>query len=123
MRRREFLKNAASTVIAGSLGATAGRADEKTTGEVRMSKVQANGITINYEQQGTGEPLVLIPYLAADMPVMPFRSLTMPSTSPVSRLTREERAKLTSRTARIRWNYLPTTSPLLCRRLESSVRM
>jgi pimeloyl-ACP methyl ester carboxylesterase len=31
-----------------------------------MSKVQANGITINYEQQGTGEPLVFIPYLAAD---------------------------------------------------------
>ena len=31
-----------------------------------MSKVQANGITMNYEQQGTGEPLVLIPYLAAD---------------------------------------------------------
>ena len=63
MQRREFLKNAASTVIAGSLGATAARAD---TGEVRMSKVQANGITINYEQQGAGEPLVLIPYLAAD---------------------------------------------------------
>ena len=66
MRRREFLKSAASTVIAGSLGATAVRADDKTTGEVRMSKVKANGITINYEQQGTGEPLVLIPYLAAD---------------------------------------------------------
>ena len=63
MQRREFLKNAASTVIAGSLGATAARAD---TGEVRMSKVQANGITINYEQRGAGEPLVLIPYLAAD---------------------------------------------------------
>ena len=31
-----------------------------------MPKVQANGITINYEQQGSGEPLVLIPYLAAD---------------------------------------------------------
>ena len=31
-----------------------------------MSKVQANGIIMNYEQQGTGEPLVLIPYLAAD---------------------------------------------------------
>ena len=31
-----------------------------------MSKVQANGITINYEQRGAGEPLVLIPYLAAD---------------------------------------------------------
>ena len=31
-----------------------------------MPKVKANGITLNYEQQGTGEPLVLIPYLAAD---------------------------------------------------------
>jgi pimeloyl-ACP methyl ester carboxylesterase len=31
-----------------------------------MSKVQANGITMSYEQQGSGEPLVLIPYLAAD---------------------------------------------------------
>jgi hypothetical protein len=26
-----------------------------------MSKIKANGITMNYEQQGTGEPLVLIP--------------------------------------------------------------
>jgi len=31
-----------------------------------MPKVIANKITMNYEQQGTGEPLVLIPYLAAD---------------------------------------------------------
>ena len=31
-----------------------------------MPKVTANGITMNYEQQGTGEPLILIPYLAAD---------------------------------------------------------
>lgn len=31
-----------------------------------MPKVRANDIAINYEQQGTGEPLVLIPYLAAD---------------------------------------------------------
>lgn len=31
-----------------------------------MPKVRANDITINYEQQGTGAPLVLIPYLAAD---------------------------------------------------------
>jgi len=31
-----------------------------------MPKVKANGITINYEQQGTGEPLVLIPFLTAD---------------------------------------------------------
>jgi pimeloyl-ACP methyl ester carboxylesterase len=31
-----------------------------------MPKLQANNITMNYEQQGTGEPLILIPYLAAD---------------------------------------------------------
>ncbi len=31
-----------------------------------MPKVTANKITMNYDQQGTGEPLVLIPYLAAD---------------------------------------------------------
>jgi len=31
-----------------------------------MPKVKVDGITMNYEQQGEGEPLVLIPYLAAD---------------------------------------------------------
>lgn len=31
-----------------------------------MPKVKANGITINYEQQGSGEPLILVPFLAAD---------------------------------------------------------
>jgi len=31
-----------------------------------MPKVKINDIMMNYEQQGTGEPLILIPYLAAD---------------------------------------------------------
>jgi pimeloyl-ACP methyl ester carboxylesterase len=31
-----------------------------------MPKVKVNNITMNYESQGAGEPLVLIPYLAAD---------------------------------------------------------
>jgi len=31
-----------------------------------MPRIIANGIAINYDQQGSGEPLVLIPYLAAD---------------------------------------------------------
>ena len=31
-----------------------------------MPKINANGTTINYEQQGSGEPLILIPYLSAD---------------------------------------------------------
>lgn len=31
-----------------------------------MPKIKANGITMNYDQQGTGEPMILIPYLTAD---------------------------------------------------------
>jgi 3-oxoadipate enol-lactonase len=31
-----------------------------------VPKVQAGNITLNYEQQGVGEPLLLIPFLAAD---------------------------------------------------------
>ena len=31
-----------------------------------MPKVKAGNVTINYDQQGTGESLILIPYLAAD---------------------------------------------------------
>jgi len=31
-----------------------------------MPKVEANGISINYDSQGTGAPLLLIPYLTAD---------------------------------------------------------
>src|SRR5205823_13732860 len=38
-----------------------------------MPSVQANGIDINYEVQGAGEPLVLIPYLAADQACYAFQ--------------------------------------------------
>src|SRR5689334_16797084 len=31
-----------------------------------MPKIKANGITMHYEQSGTGEPLILIPYTTAD---------------------------------------------------------
>jgi pimeloyl-ACP methyl ester carboxylesterase len=31
-----------------------------------MPKVKANNLTVSYEQQGNGEPLLLIPYLTAD---------------------------------------------------------
>lgn len=31
-----------------------------------MPKVKVSGMTMNYDQQGSGEPLVLIPYLSAD---------------------------------------------------------
>jgi pimeloyl-ACP methyl ester carboxylesterase len=38
-----------------------------------MPTVHANGITMNYEVQGEGEPLVLIPYLAADQACYAFQ--------------------------------------------------
>jgi pimeloyl-ACP methyl ester carboxylesterase len=38
-----------------------------------MPKIRANNITLNYDQQGTGEPLVLIPYLAADYACYAFQ--------------------------------------------------
>ena len=46
-----------------------------------MPKITANDITINYEQQGAGEPLILIPYLAADNACYAFQIRTMPNTS------------------------------------------
>src|SRR6202034_2328017 len=42
------------------------RKERRPRREVSMPKVKVNDITMNYEQQGTGEPLILIPYLAAD---------------------------------------------------------
>jgi pimeloyl-ACP methyl ester carboxylesterase len=38
-----------------------------------MPKVKANKLVMNYDQQGTGEPLVLIPYLAADYACYAFQ--------------------------------------------------
>ena len=38
-----------------------------------MPKIQAGKITMNYDRQGSGEPLVLIPYLAADYACYAFQ--------------------------------------------------
>jgi pimeloyl-ACP methyl ester carboxylesterase len=38
-----------------------------------MPRIKANGITMNYDQQGVGEPLILIPYLAADYACYAFQ--------------------------------------------------
>jgi hypothetical protein len=111
MQRREFLKYSASTLVAGSVSATTARADDKTTGEARMSKVQANGITMNYQQQGTGEPLVLIPYLAADYACYAFQVADYAKHFTCISSTRAVLARPISRKALIRWNCSPTTSP------------
>src|SRR6476660_6912059 len=31
-----------------------------------MPRVKANNLTMNYDQQGTGDPLILVPYVSAD---------------------------------------------------------
>jgi pimeloyl-ACP methyl ester carboxylesterase len=38
-----------------------------------MPKVKANNITMNYDEQGTGEPLILIPFLSADCACYAFQ--------------------------------------------------
>ena len=38
-----------------------------------MPKIHAGNLTMNYDQQGSGEPLVLIPYLAADYACYAFQ--------------------------------------------------
>lgn len=38
-----------------------------------MPKIKVNEITMNYDQQGSGEPLILIPYLAADSACYAFQ--------------------------------------------------
>lgn len=38
-----------------------------------MPKVKVNDISMNYDQQGVGEPLILIPYLAADCACYAFQ--------------------------------------------------
>src|SRR5690349_9777964 len=38
-----------------------------------MPKVRVNDITMNYDQQGSGEPLILIPYLTADYACYAFQ--------------------------------------------------
>ena len=38
-----------------------------------MPKIKVNDISMNYDQQGSGEPLILIPYLAADCACYAFQ--------------------------------------------------
>jgi hypothetical protein len=38
-----------------------------------MPKVKVNNITMNYDQQGTDDPLILIPYLTADCACYAFQ--------------------------------------------------
>ena len=74
-----------------------------------MPKVKANSITMNYEQQGAGEPLVLIPYLAADNACYAFQVADYAKHFTCISIDPRGPARPTSRPAPIRWNSSPTT--------------
>ena len=50
------------------------RQPPKTRTRGAHATVRANGITMNYDQQGSGEPLLLIPYLTADYACYAFQA-------------------------------------------------
>ena len=52
-----------------------------------MPNVQAGDLSVYYETTGTGEPLVLIPYLAADQACYASRLASTRSISRASRST------------------------------------
>src|ERR1700727_104230 len=57
----------------GRSGLRGGRGPARSEEGIRMPVVQANGIDVYYEVQGEGEPLVLIPYVAADQACYAFQ--------------------------------------------------
>ena len=79
-----------------------------------MPKVNVNDITINYEKQGAGEPLILIPYLAADNACYAFQVADYAKHFTCISSIRAAQARPTSRTGPIRRSSSPTTSPTSC---------
>ena len=80
-----------------------------------MPKVKADHITMNLEQQETGEPQILIPYLAADYACCASRWPSTPSISPVPQSTCAGRGKPTNRNASIHRAFRRR-----CRRIHAS---
>jgi hypothetical protein len=62
-----------------------------------MPKVKANNITMNYDQQGTGEPLILIPYLTADHACYAFQVAEYAKHLRTHQSTRRSRSSMTRR--------------------------
>ena len=77
-----------------------------------MPKVKANGITLNYEQQGSGDPLILIPYLSAETLVTRFKSPSTPNTSLASPSIYVAAVKATN----LKVKPLPSCMPTISRR-------
>jgi hypothetical protein len=80
-----------------------------------MPKVRVNDISMNYEQQGTGEPLVLIPYLAADNDCYAFQVADYAKQFTCISIDSAERVRRTNRRAIIPLNYSPMMLQHSCR--------
>ena len=87
-----------------------------------MPRVKANNITMNYDQQGAGEPLILIPYLAADHACYAFQVAEYAKHFTCISLDLRGQVKLTNPRAPIPPNFSRTMSPLSCRPWESRRR-
>ena len=85
-----------------------------------MPRVTANNITMNYDQKGAGEPLILIPYLAADNACYAFQVAEYAKhfTCISRRSPRNWRIGQAARSL-IRRSCSPTTLPRSCRRRAS----
>ena len=81
-----------------------------------MPKVKANNITLNYEQQGTGEPLILIPYLTADHACYAFQVAEYSKHFTCISLDLRVLANPTKLKALIPRNFSPMTLPRSCGR-------
>ena len=75
-----------------------------------MPQVEVEGLTINYEVQGEGEPLLLIPYTSADHACYAYQLPSIPSISAASPSIFPARARATSPLDRTRPLVMPIRS-------------
>jgi hypothetical protein len=73
-----------------------------------MPKIKVNGMTMNYDQQGSGEPLILIPYLSADHACYAFQVAEYAKHFTCISIDLREQVKLINPRARIRRRFLQT---------------
>ena len=87
-----------------------------------MPKIKANDITMNYDQQGNGEPLLLIPYLAVDHACYAFQVAEYAKHFTCVSLDLLERENRTNSMAPTLPRILPMTLPRLCKLWGSAKR-
>jgi len=73
-----------------------------------MPKVKANNITMNYEQQGAGDPLILIPFLTADNACYAFQVAEYAKHFTCISLDLRGLGKVIGRKVNIRQRFSPT---------------